>query len=153
MQTITLPQFSDNPLSVGSMLTIEPIVVAPDRLVRVLQKLHRADWPVSLLELQRLGVPRYVTRWLMEFANDIITEQELVKAFVLHLINRSPTSISGSDFLRRLWSRETMVLNDPALSTEERLALHSINSLAGPLTESWLDLTGTDALRAIGQLA
>lgn len=156
MQTITINTESPNEATLAAqstMLTIEPIVLAPDRLIKVLRKMDAADFPNTLMELQRLGVPRYVGRWLMGFANDTITEKELVNAFARHLVNRTQSSTTGSDFLRRLWSRESLVLNDPALTTDERLVLHSLNAIAGPVTDSWLDLTGAEALNAPAWLA
>ncbi|MDX1667869.1 MAG: hypothetical protein R3194_00490 [Limnobacter sp.] len=128
-------------------LFIEPLVIHPLQFTQLLSKLQVNQRPVSMLELQRLGVPRFATRWLLSFANDTISEAELVRAFVLHLTSRQEARKTAYELFKRFLPQANGVLNNPALSMDERLVLHSLNMMAGPLTDSWFDLTGpaTDA--------
>lgn len=130
------------------VLKIEPLIIQPDRLAGVLQKLSRDDQPSSLLELQRLGVPKMVNHWLMTFANDSISERELVNAFVLHLLTQRDQATAAAGIMRLLRPRHYEVLNNPDLTVEERLVLHSLGAVAGPMTDQWVDMIGWDAVKA-----
>lgn len=105
------------------VMRIEPLIIEPKRLAVVLEKLAKDDKPVSFLELQRLGVPRMVCDWLMTFANDTITERELVSAFVRHLLRAGRKAKEVSGILKLIRRRDFEVLNDSSLTVDERLVL------------------------------
>jgi hypothetical protein len=123
-------------------LHIEPISIRPARFVEVLCSMSILDWPKSFLELQRLGVPRAVNGLLLDLATDQVTEQELVRAFLVH--------ISGlrTDQVRNPWRvwitkvRLSSHLETHPLSLEEKLAILTLNTLCRKNLESWAEWAG-----------
>ena len=136
----------ESTLSRLGLFQLEPLVLQPARLVEVLCTMQLQDWPTSLVELGRLGVPRWVQALLLDLASDQITEAELVRAFVLHLTGLR------SDQVRNAWrvwltrNRLQSRLAQYPLSVEESLALMTLNNMAQQSLLSWQDWAGPWAL-------
>lgn len=123
-------------------LQIEPICITPARFVEVICQMQLCDWPGSFLELQRLGVPRAVHALLLDLATESITEQELVRAFLVHVVS---LRVDQLRYPWRGWLTQMRLrarLETQPLSPDEQLTVLSLNTLCSKNLESWADWAG-----------
>lgn len=134
--------FQAKRMEVLGFLHIEPISIKPARFVELLCSMPISDWPKSFLELQRLGVPRAVNALLLDLATDQVTEQELVRAFLVHF------SALRTDQVRnpwRVWITKIRLmdhLESHPLSNQEKLAILTLNTLCRKNLDSWAEWAG-----------
>jgi len=136
------PSSVQNSLQALGLCAIEPISITPLRLVEVLSTMRLQDWPESLLELGRLGVPRAVQGLLLELASDTITEKELVRGFLIHLTSLRTDQVRNPWRVWIMKNRLITRLEKHPMTIEEKLVLLSLNSLCRQELSSWADWAG-----------
>lgn len=138
MQQLSFPDHSAS--FSGRPFFIEPLITEPEPVARILRDIAPEDWPETLVELHRIGVPRFVTNWLLHVSGGSLEERQLVRTFCAFVVHRWPVKAGEWSFWRAVLTGTRQHWQILSLRGAEELLFDTLMNQSERRAESWESL-------------